>query len=427
MNRMILFCHHMADWLSEEEWHFTTLLATFIGSVENLPDDADDLVNKMLLEFPTRPQKKKIAQFLQSSSRVRTWFRLSGAKPKVVSFCLQVPQPPQLTDVHLPGLDTVGDLAEWLNVSHKALDWLADLKRYDEKAPSHFRHYHYSIVKKRNGRQRLLESPKGLLKRTQRKINHEVLSIFPIHDAAHGFRKDKSCKTHAELHVDKNYLFLFDLAHCFQSIGWHSVYSQYSSLGYTPEVSKYLTGLCTHRGYSNHEQLSQLDAEQRTLLLERHLAQGAPSSPALSNIVLLPLDKRLTGLAKSLELQYSRYADDLAFSGDNHRDWSFLEPLIGSICLEEGFSLNYRKTRLLKPHQRQKITGINVNEKTNVDRRYYDQLKATLTNCIRYGLDSQNRYNHSNFRAYLHGSVQHVKFLNEAKGTKLEGLLKRIA
>ena len=98
------------------------------------------------------------------------------------------------------------------------------------------------------------------------------------------------------------------------------------------------------------------------------------------------LDKRLQGLAKSLKLRYSRYADDLAFSGNTHRDWRFLEPLIGSICLQEGFELNYRKSRIIRSHQRQKITGVIVNQRANIDRRYFDRLKAILNNCVRYGV-----------------------------------------
>ena len=94
--------------------------------------------------------------------------------------------------------------------------------------------------------------------------------------------------------------------------------------------------------------------------------------------------------------------------------------------MEEGLSLNYKKTRIKKPHQKQRVTGIVVNNKTNVDRKYFDTLKATLTNCKRYGLSSQNRQGHPNFRAHLVGRIQYVKSLNEQKGFKLEQIYQQI-
>jgi len=124
---------------------------------------------------------------------------------------------------------------------------------------------------------------------------------------------------------------LFDIEHCFQSIQWQAVYSCFRDLNYSKEINKYLTGLCTHQLNINEPILEQLDSKQKELITKRHLPLGAPSSPTLSNLVLRRLDKRLAGLAKSLHMAYSRYADDLAFSTDNHRDWAFFEPLIGAI------------------------------------------------------------------------------------------------
>ena len=113
-------------------------------------------------------------------------------------------------------------------------------------------------------------------------------------------------------------------------------------------------------------------------------------------------------------------------SGNRHRDWRFLEPLIGGICLDEGVTLNYKKTRIKRSHQKQRVVGIVVNAKANVDRKYFDTLKATLTNCARYGLDSQNRHEHPQFHAHLLGRIQYVKTLNEQRGLKLEQIYRDI-
>ncbi|MBX2885289.1 MAG: reverse transcriptase family protein [Granulosicoccus sp.] len=425
MNTKGFFCRHLAIWFYEETWHFTTLLAIFIDVVENLPSDADLLVHETLLEFPDKTSAENIAAFLSRSQRVLHWFSDGADKPAIIRINLQQSPVVKLVNSKLPELNSIGDLAGWLGISIGQLDWLADLKRYDSSRPERFNHYHYRTTEKRDGRLRLIESPKRLLKSIQRQISDDILIYAPVHNAAHGFCKGRNCQSHASNHIGKNYLFLFDLAHCFQSVHWLQVFRVFTQLGYTRTIARYLTSLATHRAYSNHVLLDRLDVDQRIRLRQRHLPQGAPSSPALSNAVLSRLDKRLNGLAKSLRLDYSRYADDLAFSGNEHRDWRFLESLVGAICNEEGFALNYRKTRLVRPGQRQKITGVVVNQKTNIDRRYYDSLKAVLTNCLRNDLDSQNRFNHSDFRAHLRGRIQHVKSLNESKGTKLEKIFEQ--
>ena len=153
----------------------------------------------------------------------------------------------------------------------------------------------------------------------------------------------------------------------------------------------------------------------------------APTSPALTNIVLFRLDQRLTGLASRLDLDYSRYADEIAMSGNVHRDYRFLQPLIGKICLDEGVTLNYRKTRIKRSHQKQRLTGIVVNNKPNIDRKQFDTLKATLTNCVWHGLQSQNRNNHPRFNEHLLGKIQYVKSLNKQRGLTLEKIYSNIA
>jgi len=423
--RRDLFCTFLSDCMRAVDWHYTTLLAVCIESVEQLPDDAGELVDDLLLAYSETPSKAQLCEFLLTSDRIRKWFAVPGNWPRIVRFDMAA----QGSDNPLASdrlIDTEVELAQWLGLSLESLHWLADLKRYDSRASARLTHYHYSVIQKRDGTMRLIESPKSRLKKVQRKILNEILPSVRLHDGAHGFRKARSCRTHAALHTQKKYVFQFDIAHCFQSVRWLNVNRIFLELGYSSQVARCLTALCTH-SVCDRAALSKLDLNHVGRLRQRHLAQGAATSPALANAVMFRLDKRLRGLAESLELDYSRYADDLAFSGNQRRSWRFLEALIGSICLEEGFTLNYHKSRLRGSHQKQLITGIVVNDKINVDRRYYDTLKAKLTNCTRHGLQSQNRSNHPDFRAHLHGCVQHVKSLNSVKGQKLEQLFDQIA
>jgi len=426
MTQYGFFTKQLAHWLHSADWHFTTLLASVIESVRPVPNNADILVNDILLTFPKPPTWQCLYRFLLDYPTVKSWYVAGEQKARIRQINLQVYQPNELLYASLPEFNNTDELAYWLAISPKQLHNLADLWHRQSHSCDAFCHYHYHFLHKRNSSLRLIESPKSRLKAVQRQINWAILRHIPVHNAAHGFRYGRNCRTHAELHMERSRLFKFDLANCFHSITWRLVYRVFRGLGYSLEISKYLTGLCTHQTRTNSDLPAQLDVAQQRRVRQRHLPQGAPTSPALSNIVLCHLDKRLSGLANSLGMTYSRYADDLAFSSDTQRDWRFLEPLVGAICLEQGFELNYHKTQIRQSHQRQLLTGVVVNQKLNVDRRYYDRLKAILTNCVRYGLQSQNRDQHTDFRAHLLGCIAHVNALNEVKGNKLKILYEQI-
>jgi len=423
MNSQIFFCRQLAEWLHTCSWHFTTLLAIVVNKVDGIPQQEDKFVNALLLAHPVKPVKKELTIFIHHYFGMHNWLRY---KPTLLNISLHHNTTHTLADERLPDLASTAKLSQFLDITAEELNWFTQRYRFDAKEPEHFHHYYYSLSTKRDGSSRLLESPKSRLKSIQRQIQREILSPIKMHPAAHGFINGRSCKTHAEPHTNKKYLFVFDLRQCFQSTQWLQVYSVFDQLGYPDVVCKSLTMLCTHKSYVHHPLLKTLPLDERQLLKERHLPQGAPSSPSLSNAVLRKLDTRLAGLAATLELEYTRYADDLAFSGNKIRNWGFLEPLVASICLDEGFQMNHRKSRLMRSHQRQKITGVVVNQGVNIDRRYYDQLKATLHNCVRDGFVIQNRMNHPEFRSYLYGSIQYVKSLNFKKGEKLEKIFLKI-
>lgn len=425
-NQKTYFCRQLASWLFVTEWHFTTLLAACIDSVNELPNDADDFINSLLWSFSERPAKQELKKFVNDSSIIEHWFRRNLAQPRVRSFSLESFYETPKLDVNFPQFDGLPDLAYWLGISLAQLEWLADLRRVDFYEPSRYKHYHYSLVEKRRGGVRLIESPKTLLKRVQRQIYSSLLAKASVHSAAHGFRQSRGCLSHAENHTNQEYLFTFDLANYFHSIDWYRTYKVFRELGYADEIAKYLACLCTSRFNGPRKILLELDAMQGLRVKRRHLPQGAPTSPALSNLVMQRLDKRLDGLAKKLSLTYSRYADDLAFSGNKHRDWSFFAPLVGAICLEEEFELNHRKSRTVRSHQRQKVTGVVVNNGVNVDRRYYDQVKAILNNCLRHGIEDQNIDQHENFSEYLLGRITFINSLNASRGQKLFRIYRQI-
>ncbi len=136
------------------------------------------------------------------------------------------------------------------------------------------------------------------------------------------------------------------------------------------------------------------------------------------------MDCRLTGLAQSIGASYTRYADDLAFSGDANFGRFLLH--VAAIATEEGFTVNHRKTRLMRQGVRQHLAGLAINTKPNIMRPDYDRLKAILTNCVNYGLSTQNRDTHPHFRQHLEGRVAFVESINAVKGNRLRALLNQI-
>lgn len=353
--------------------------------------------------------------------------------PPVRRYCLEPPlhppKPAWLAALALPELATIGDLADWLNEPVGVLSWFADQWRVPGQAQSPLQHYHYRWVPKRSGGSRLIEIPKARLRRIQQKILRRILDLAPPHHSAHGFRRGHSCVSHAALHAGRRAVVRMDLKDFFPSIQHARVHALFEKLGYPPGVAGTLARICVNRTPSGVFMGQQLAWSERQALKSPHLPQGSPCSPALANLCAYRLDMRLEALAQSLGANYSRYADDLAFSGGREfeRAAGRFHIQVAAIALEEGFRINTRKTRLMREGVRQQVTGIVVNAHPNFGRGEYDRLKATLTNCVRHGPATQNRDNHADFRAYLAGRISYVKMVNAGRAGRLQRLMDAIA
>jgi len=359
----------------------------------------------------TQLSTKRLRQTLEKTSMRRRMMRSSIQKAK---------------NWALPPIHSHAELAELLNLSYQHLEWLV---------ASHAKHYSIHAVRKRTGGIRIVESPKQFLKNTQRVVLDKIINAIPPHDSAHGFVQGRSAISFVEPHINKPFLLRMDLQDCFPSVHANRVWGLFRSLGYSFDVTQTLTALCTY--WSSPSDLSHAikfenrPAEQNRILSlyhRNHLPQGAPTSPALLNLIAYRLDCRLAALARAANALYTRYADDLLFSGDEKfaRSAESFVISVGAIVLEEGFQLNYRKTRRMRKSTRQYAAGIVVNESTNLQRREFDALKATLTNCVRSGPHVQNRDNILNFRGHLLGRIQWVKQLNPNRGERLVQIFENI-
>ena len=335
----------------------------------------------------------------------------------------------------MPVLATTGALAEWLGLTPSELDWFADSQRRERLAPpGPLRHYTYRWRTTARRKVRLLEVPKSRLKAIQRRVLRGLLDLIPPHETAHAYRRGRSIGTLVAPHTGRDIVVHLDLRDFFPSVRSARVHALFRTVGYPDSVARLLMGLCTNsvppdilaaRPNTGRDMRSPNIGPQ---LASAHLPQGAPTSPALANLSAYRLDCRLSGLARALDSSYTRYADDLIFSGGQEleRGVRCFHVHVCRIALEEGFEVNTRKSHFMRQGVRQQVAGVVLNVRPNVRRVEYDRLKAILTNCVRRDPHGQNRDGRADFRSHLGGRIAHVAMLHPERGRRLRMLFERI-
>ncbi len=330
----------------------------------------------------------------------------------------------------VPVLHDRAALGRWLGLTPGELAWLSDPRSLEARvADERLRHYHRRWAPTASGSVRLLEAPKRRTKALQREVLHGIVDRIAVHPAAHGFRAGRSVLTAARHHVGQEVVIRVDLQSFFTSITAARVYGVFRTAGYPEPVAHALAGLCTtvtppfvlrqappvaerHRG--RHQALLQR-------LRAPHLPQGAPTSPALSNLVAFGLDARLSGLAGAFDATYTRYADDLVISGPRRlvRRSDVLLAAVDTITSEEGFRINTDKTAVMTRSGRQHVCGLVVNDRLNVARHEVDRLRAVLHDAAVNGPDAANRDAHPDFRSHLLGRIAWVCAANPDRAPRL--------
>lgn len=240
----------------------------------------------------------------------------------------------------------------------------------------------YRIPKKSGGYRDIL-SPRIPLKCMLWDVLVLLDAFFEPSACAMGFVKGKSIADNARTHVGKNYVFNIDLQNFFPSITRDRVFKTLLAepFNFTQQHAGWLADLSTTKMYG---------IEPDPGLSKRRVPQGAPTSPIISNAVCVRLDRRLDGLARELGLVYSRYADDITFSSDHNvfQDGSKFRKNLEAIIIEEGFTLNPKKTRLQHRSQHQDVTGLVVNQKVNITRNWIKDVRAVLHIWQKYGVNA---------------------------------------
>jgi RNA-directed DNA polymerase len=288
-----------------------------------------------------------------------------------------------------PEIKDAQTLAEKLGLSMPRLRWLAFHREVDTGT-----HYHRWTVPKRSGGTRLISAPKPDLKRVQTWIAHNITEHLPVHGAAHGFLAGRSTLTNAAAHAGARMVVKFDLHDFYPTIDMRRVKGLLRKAGYGEQVATVLALLCTE----SPREIIEINGKLHHVATgPRSLPQGAPTSPSITNALVVHLDARLTGLARKLGFRYTRYADDLTFSyhdesaargrgGKGKIPLARLRKGVETIVSEEGFTVHAKKTRVMRSGGRQKVTGLVVNAApegtpvARVPRKMLRQLRAAIHN-----------------------------------------------
>ncbi len=322
-----------------------------------------------------------------------------------------------LAERGLPVMHTSADVAEQMGIKLTALRWLTYHRRGATVV-----HYHRFSIDKKTGGVRFISAPKPALAHAQRWILENILERLEVEPDAHGVIRERSIVSNAAPHVGKEVVVNLDLKEFFPSITFRRVKGLFQKLGYGEHVATVLGLVCTEPP----RVAAEVDGKVYHVALgQRILPQGACTSPAITNALCRRLDRRLAGLAKKHNFHYTRYADDLTFSGDRPAVVGRLLRSTRTILQDEGFTEHPRKTRVMRRSNRQEVTGVTVNARPTVSRSEYRKLKAILHNVAKHGLESQNREGHPNFAAYLNGRVEFVCMVDPERASKLRALLQK--
>lgn len=321
---------------------------------------------------------------------------------------------------NLPNFSNIEQLAKAMNLTVGKLRFLAFHRNTSET-----KHYIHFQLPKKTGGFRLISAPMPQLKTAQHWILHNILQKVSVHEAAHGFLPEKNIVSNAQPHVGAKIVVNFDLKDFFPSINFPRVKGVFRSLGYSEAIATIFSLICTA------PDVEEVEIDGKTYFVavgERHLPQGAPTSPFLTNILCKRLDKGLQTLAKNYDFTYTRYADDLTFStSENDEKLSDFINKVRYVVEKQGLTINESKTRILRKGRQQEVTGIVVNDKISIDRKTLRKFRAVLHQAETKGLEGLRWGNSADLIASLDGFANFVLMVDAEKGKLYKEQVGRIA
>lgn len=227
------------------------------------------------------------------------------------------------------------------------------------------KHYHTVYLPKSDGSKRKLSVPDLILKLVQKSIADNILIQYPISKYAKAYKPGSSIQKNARPHVGKKKILKLDIEGFFD----HILYSRVKdTVFYEEKYSESIRILLTMLCYYNDS-----------------LPQGAPTSPAITNIIMYDFDETVGAFCNEKNIAYTRYCDDMTFSGDF--DEKEIISFVKNVLFKFGLHLNNRKTAVVPATKRQCVTGIVVNEKMNITKDYRKKVRQEVYYIRKFGLD----------------------------------------
>ncbi len=314
---------------------------------------------------------------------------------------------------------------------------LPQVKRYKE----------FEIPKKSGGVRKII-APKVALLKLQQDIKTLLEADYSPRTYVHGFvsNQQRSIISNAQRHIRQRWVLNFDLADFFETIhvGRITGRLQANPYNYPKEIADFVAHI------SCYETVKNVDGSDR---LSTVLMTGSPLSPVISNIICDRLDSELSRYCRNFGLIYSRYADDITISSNRRKfprrvahideeehPRTFLSEELQSIIERNGFQISHKKTRLQERSIRQEVTGLVVNERVNVKRKFVRNLRAMLNDWEKNGFDEASRrhfeekrpnrgriseYEATNFDWVVRGKIEFVKSVKGATDPVYQKIAKR--
>ena len=280
------------------------------------------------------------------------------------------------------------DLPIIYNPSHLS-ELVGYKKAFLKKAALHASYFYRDFeILKSNGKKRSISEPLPSLKEIQNWILKNILNKVPVSAYAKAYKAKTRLSENLKYHINQPKVLTIDLENFFNSIPFEAIENVFVKLGYSKMVSNLLAKLCTR---------------------ENTLPQGAPTSPYLSNLVLKEVDAIIADFCKARKIRFTRYADDLSFSGDFDTDELLYK--VTKTMEDIHLKVNESKTKVMTPDKRQTVTGIVVNEKPQVVFQKRNALRQELFYIMKYGIEEHKVYKEIKQAHYLEHLLGKINFV----------------
>ena len=311
-------------------------------------------------------------------------------------------------------------LAEAMKITLGRLRFLA----YNRKI-STVSHYKRFYLAKKSGGKRLISAPMPILKNAQYWILENILYKVSPTDSAHGFVPERSIVSNAQNHVGQDVVINIDLKDFFPTLTYKRVKGLFQTFGYSQHIATILALICTE---PEVEQIAIDGKIYFAATSERRLPQGAPSSPAITNLICYGLDHRFEGIAKKFGFQYSRYADDLTFSakGNGKKIVGQLLWSVKQVIENEGFIIHPDKLSVMRKGSQQKVTGIVVNDKMGIDRNELRKFRALIHQISKTGVEGKTFRQGVNLENSMRGYAEFISMVKPEQGQQFKTQLDTI-